>query len=99
MVGGAPVVVLGLAKVRAVVRLAETGDLKGGTGNLRPLGEGFVDLGPLNVPGPDEETETDRETDRERERETGSTVQFLLLHVMTSKLPQNISSLVKVHVF
>lgn len=53
MIGGAAVVVLGLAQVRPVVRLAETGDLEGGAGDLGPLREGVVDLGPLDVPGPE----------------------------------------------
>lgn len=53
MIGGTSVVVLGLAQVGPVVRLAETGNLKGGAGKLCPLRYSVVDLGPLDVPGPE----------------------------------------------
>lgn len=53
MIGGASVVVLGLAQVGPVVRLAETGNLKGGARKLGPLRKSVVDLGPLDVPGPE----------------------------------------------
>lgn len=60
MIGGSPVVVLRLTQVRAVVGLAQAGNLEGGSGDLGTLGQGVVDLGPLDGAGPAREKRQDR---------------------------------------